>query len=210
MELQTNISNCVFDLFSWISGRHLNAAWTKVNSCPSNHDSLLGFPISMKCACSYLKHQEPLLTAVFFSFLYLIITMPCQCHFRHFSYFMTSLHLHYHHCTWHMGISYLDSPMITFQVVYLCIPAIVIFLKKKQRWSYCLPLCVWNHSVTFSCTRKKARFLAWLRGGPKALHGLILLHFPPWPLYSFLLTSSIPQKCFLITLVLCIYCFFIF
>ena len=108
MELQTNISNCVFHLFSWISGRHLNAAWTKVNSCPSNPDSLLGFPISMKCACSYPKHQEPLLTAVFFSFLYLIITMPCQCHFRHFSYFMTSLHLHYHHCIRHMGISWLS------------------------------------------------------------------------------------------------------
>ena len=87
----------------------------------------------MKCACSYLKQQEPLLTALFLSFLYLVITMSCQCHFRHFSYFMTSLHLHYHHHTQLMGISYLDSPMVTFQVVCLCIPAIVIFLKKKTK-----------------------------------------------------------------------------
>ena len=90
-------SNCVFDLFSWLSGRHLNAAWTKVNSYPSKAHSLLGFPISMKCACRYPKQQEPLLTALFLSFLYLIITVSCQCHFRHFSYFMTTLHLHYHH-----------------------------------------------------------------------------------------------------------------
>ena len=148
----------------------------------------------MKCACSYLKQQEPLLTALFLSFLYLVITMSCQCHFRHFSYFMTSLHLHYHHHTQLMGISYLDSPMVTFQVVCLCIPAIVIFLKKKQRWSYSLPLRVWDHSVTFSCTRKKAKFLAWLRGGPKALHGLILPHFPLWSLYSSILTFSTPKK----------------
>lgn len=94
-------------------------------------------------------------------------------------------------------------------MVCLCIPAIVIFLKKKQRWSYSLPLRVWDHSVTFSCTRKKAKFLAWLHGGPKALHGLILPHFPPWSLYSSILTFSVPKKCFLISLVLCIYCLFV-
>ena len=66
--------------------------------------------------------------------------------------------------------------------------------KKKQRWSYSLPLRVWDHSVTFSCTRKKAKFLAWLRGGPKALHDLILPHFPLWSLYSSILTFSTPKK----------------
>lgn len=162
----------------------------------------------MNGACSFLRHQGPLLTAVFFSFLYLSISMSCQCHFRHVSYFMLSLHLHYHHHTQPMGISYLDSPMVTFQVVYLGIPATVIFLK-IQRWSYSLPVCVWDHSVTFSCTRE-AKFLAWLRGGPKALHGLILLHFPPWSLYSSIPTFSVPKKCFLMSLALCIYCLFVF